>query len=61
MKIFTVITSIFFPLTIIVGWYGMNFESMPEFKWRYGYVYVILLSVATVLALTAFGRRKKWF
>ncbi|MCR5150737.1 MAG: hypothetical protein K6B52_05890 [Clostridiales bacterium] len=61
MKIFTVLTSIFFPLTIIVGWYGMNFESMPEFKWRYGYIYVILLSLVTVLALTVFGHRKKWF
>ena len=43
MKLFTVITSIFFPLTLIVGWYGMNFQSMPEFAWKYGYLYVILL------------------
>jgi magnesium transporter len=61
MKFFTVITSIFFPLTIIVGWYGMNFQSMPEFYWRYGYVYVILLSIIVVLILVLIGRRKKWF
>ncbi len=61
MKFFTVITSIFFPLTIIVGWYGMNFQSMPEFSWRYGYVYVILLSIIVVLILVLIGRRKKWF
>ncbi len=61
MKFFTVITSIFFPLTIIVGWYGMNFQSMPEFYWRYGYVYVILLSIIVVLTLVLIGRRKKWF
>ena len=61
MKFFTVITSIFFPLTIIVGWYGMNFQSMPEFYWRYGYVYVIALSIIVVLALVLVGRRKKWF
>ncbi len=61
MKFFTVITSIFFPLTIIVGWYGMNFQSMPEFYWRYGYVYVIALSVIVVLALVLVGKRKKWF
>ena len=61
MKIFTVITSIFFPLTVIVGWYGMNFSNMPELHWRYGYLYVLLLSVATVLLLTWFGKRKKWF
>ena len=61
MKFFTVITSIFFPLTIIVGWYGMNFQSMPEFTWRFGYLYVILLSVFVVLALVFLGRRKHWF
>ena len=61
MKFFTVITSIFFPLTIIVGWYGMNFQSMPEFYWRYGYLYVILLSIVVVLALVLVGKRKKWF
>ncbi len=61
MKFFTVLTSIFFPLTIIVGWYGMNFQSMPEFYWRFGYVYVILLSIIVVLALVLIGRRKKWF
>ena len=61
MKFFTVITSIFFPLTIIVGWYGMNFQSMPEFAWKYGYLYVILLSVFVVAAFVLLGKRKKWF
>jgi magnesium transporter len=44
-----------------VGWYGMNFESMPEFKWRFGYLYVILLSIAVVLSFVLVGKRKKWF
>lgn len=61
MKIFTVLTSIFFPLTIIVGWYGMNFQYMPEFTWKYGYVYVILLSAFTVLVFALIGKKKKWF
>ncbi|MBQ7546178.1 MAG: hypothetical protein IJT41_04330 [Clostridia bacterium] len=61
MKFFTVLTTIFFPLTIIVGWYGMNFQSMPEFAWKYGYVYVIALSVLIVAALTWIGKKKKWF
>ena len=61
MKIFTVLTSIFFPLTIIVGWYGMNFQSMPEFTWRFGYLYVSLLSVAVVLIFALIGKKKKWF
>lgn len=61
MKIFTVMTSIFFPLTVIVGWYGMNFETMPEFSWRYGYLYVILLSVVIDGALILIAKKKKWF
>ena len=61
MKIFTVLTSIFFPLTIIVGWCGMNFQYMPEFAWRYGYVYVIVLSIVTVLVFAVIGKWKKWF
>lgn len=42
MKVFTVVTTIFLPLTLIVGWYGMNFTTMPELTWKYGYVSVIL-------------------
>lgn len=61
MKVFTVLTSIFFPLTIIVGWYGMNFRYMPELEWKYGYVFVIALSVLTVLGLVFWGKHKKWF
>ena len=61
MKKFTVITSVFFPLTIIVGWYGMNFKYMPELNWKYGYVYVIALSIAAVTALILIGKKKKWF
>ncbi|WP_317855877.1 CorA family divalent cation transporter [Chakrabartyella piscis] len=60
MKRFTGLTSIFFPLTLIVGWYGMNF-AIPEYDWRLGYVFVIGISIAiTVLGIIYF-RRKKWF
>lgn len=61
MKFFTVITSIFFPLTLIAGWYGMNFDSMPEFHWKYGYLFVIILSVCVVAVLAGLGKKKKWF
>lgn len=61
MKRFTVITSIFFPLTLIVGWYGMNFVHMPEFAWKYGYLYVIALSAVVVLVLMLIGKKKKWY
>ncbi len=60
MKIFTVITAIFLPLTLIVGWYGMNLQ-MPEYGWRYGYLAVIALSVAVVIACMVFFKRRKWF
>lgn len=61
MKILTVLTTIFFPLTIIVGWYGMNFQSMPEFAWKYGYVYVIALSLVVSIVLIIIGKKGKWF
>lgn len=61
MKIFTIITTIFFPLTIIVGWYGMNFQNMPELYWKYGYLYVTLLSISIVVLLIIIGKKKKWF
>lgn len=60
MKLFTVITSVFLPMTVIVGWYGMNFKYMPEISFRYGYVYVILLNIAVVLTLIYIFKKKKW-
>ena len=60
MKYFTLVTTLFFPLTVIVGWYGMNFESMPEVTWKYGYLYVIIISVlSSVICLWCF-KKKKW-
>ena len=60
MKIFTVVTTIFLPLTLIVGWYGMNFD-MPEYGWNHGYFFVIGMSVFLVLFGVVFFRKKKWF
>lgn len=60
MKIFTVVTTIFLPLTLIVGWYGMNFD-MPEYGWQHGYLFVTLISVVCILAIIFFFKRKKWF
>lgn len=61
MKIFTLLTTIFYPMTVIVGWYGMNFDFMPELHWKYGYIYVILLSVGVVLCLYLWFKKKRWF
>lgn len=60
MKIFTALTTVFFPLTVIVGWYGMNFTSMPEITWKYGYLFVIILSVAVVSGLIVIIKKRKW-
>ena len=60
MKIFTVITTIFLPLTLVVGWYGMNVK-MPEYDWTYGYLYVIIISIVLVLVSIYIIRKKKWF
>lgn len=59
MYFFTVITTIFMPLTLIVGWYGMNFHNMPELEWKYGYPFVIVLSIAIVVICFWFFKRKK--
>lgn len=60
MKIFTVISAVFLPLTLLVGWYGMNFVNMPEIHWKYGYAYVIVLSF-TILFICLFLFKKKDF
>ena len=59
VRTLTVISAIFFPLTLITGIYGMNFEFMPELKWRYGYFMVLgLLVVVGGVSLYLFKRRK---
>ncbi len=58
MKVLTVITAIFVPLTFIVGVYGMNFDNMPELHWHFGYYYVwgIMLLVASAATIVAYKR-----
>ncbi|MBR2823382.1 MAG: magnesium transporter CorA [Clostridia bacterium] len=60
MTVLTVITSIFLPLTLIAGWYGMNFRYMPELEWRFSYPLVIVISIAIVAACLIWFKRKKW-
>ena len=48
------------PLTLIAGWYGMNFRYMPELNWRYSYPVVIAVSIVIVIACLYWFRRKKW-
>ncbi|WP_295154131.1 CorA family divalent cation transporter [uncultured Ruminococcus sp.] len=60
MTVLTVITSIFMPLTLIAGWYGMNFKYMPELEYRMAYPIVIIISVLIVLLSLVFFKKKKW-
>ena len=60
MKILTIISTIFIPLTFIVGVYGMNFEYMPELKSRWGYFAVWAVMLAIGISLFAYFKRRKW-
>lgn len=60
MTILTVVTAIFAPLTLIVGWYGMNFERMPELSWHYAYPVLTALCVALSVGLVVFFRKIRW-
>ena len=60
MKVLTVIGTIFLPLTFITSLYGMNFENMPELKWRYGYYIILAFMLALSVGMLAWFRKKKW-
>ena len=60
MTVLTVITSIFLPLTLIAGWYGMNFRYMPELEWHYSYPVLIVVSVLIVVLCLMWFKKKKW-
>ena len=49
------------PLTLIVGWYGMNFVFMPETQWKYGYPAVIAVSAVVILLEIWYFKRKMVF
>lgn len=60
MKVLTVIATIFIPLTFIAGVYGMNFEYMPELRWRWGYHAVILGMTIIGVSMFAYFKKRKW-
>lgn len=60
MKVLTVFTATLMPLTVITGIYGMNFENMPELRFRYGYFIVLAVMAAITVGMLAFFRKKKW-
>ena len=58
MKLLTVVTTVCMPLSLIAGWYGMNFMNMPELHWEYGYPAVIALSALVVGGCILYFRKK---
>lgn len=61
MKVLTVITTIFMPLTFIAGVYGMNFQYMPELTWKYGYFATIGLMFLVAIGMSVWFKKKGWF
>ena len=61
MKLFTLITAIFLPLTLMVGWYGMNFKYMYELDSIYGYPVFIVVSFIVCVLLILYFKKKRWF
>ena len=60
MTILTVVTTIFSPLTLITGWYGMNFKYMPELNSEYAYPAVFVISLLIAIASLLYFKHKKW-
>ncbi len=61
MKVLTVFSTIFMPLTFIVGIYGMNFDYMPELRWHYGYFGILGVMALVVIGMLYYFKKKKWF
>jgi thiol peroxidase len=61
MKLLTIFSAIFIPLTFIAGIYGMNFEHMPELRFEYGYYVVIGVMLMTIIGMLYYFKRKDWF
>jgi magnesium transporter len=60
MKVLTIISTIFIPLTFIAGVYGMNFKVMPELEWQGGYFSVWVVMITIGISLYLYFRRKQW-
>jgi magnesium transporter len=60
MKVLTIIATIFIPLTLVAGIYGMNFRYMPELEWVWGYPFVLLIMLAVGIVMLLYFRRRKW-
>jgi magnesium transporter len=60
MKVLTIIATIFIPLTLVAGIYGMNFTYMPELEWIWGYPFILLIMLAVGIVMLFYFRKRKW-
>ena len=61
MKVLTIIATIFIPITFIAGIYGMNFEFIPELKWKFSYFILWGVVILVSFSMLSYFKRKKWF
>jgi magnesium transporter len=61
IKFLTALTAVTLPAVLVGGWYGMNFEHMPELKSPHGYLYACLLTLVGTIAMVIYLKKKKWF
>jgi magnesium transporter len=61
IKFLTALTAVTLPAVLIGGWYGMNFEHMPELKSPHGYFFACLLTLVSTVLMAIYLKKKKWF
>lgn len=61
MKVLTIISTIFIPLSFIVGLYGMNLSDMPEYRWPYMYPVLWIVMISIVIFMITYFKKKKWW
>ena len=60
VKIFTIITAVFLPPTLVATFYGMNFAIMPELSWEHGFIYSVILTLVGALLPLVYIKWKGW-
>ncbi|MDE6163666.1 MAG: magnesium and cobalt transport protein CorA, partial [Bacteroides sp.] len=61
MKRLTIVSTIFIPLTFLVGVWGMNYKWMPELEWQYGYLFAWIVMTIISIIVYLYFRKKKWY
>jgi magnesium transporter len=61
MKVLTIFSGFFIPVTFVAGVNGTNFDNLPEIHFKYGYLYFWILMAVITLGLVVYFRKRKWF